>query len=111
MIKKDARKRYSATESFTFEAGKRPLFHGLMPRKMRSQAAYLEHELKVGERLDSLAEDYYGDPRLWWVIAQANGVLLSPEDLVYETETNGDGIRRFRAGRTLHIPAKPEEPE
>jgi phage tail protein X len=26
----------------------------------------------VGDRLDSLAYTYYGDPTLWWVIAMAN---------------------------------------
>ena len=29
---------------------------------------------KDGERLDSVAYKQYGDPSLWWVIAQANGL-------------------------------------
>ena len=27
-----------------------------------------------GDRLDILANDYYQDPSLWWIIAQANGI-------------------------------------
>jgi len=27
---------------------------------------------KVGERLDSLAYQFYGDSNLWWIIAKAN---------------------------------------
>ena len=27
-----------------------------------------------GDRLDILANDYYGDTSLWWIIAQANGI-------------------------------------
>ena len=27
-----------------------------------------------GQRLDTLANTYYGDPSMWWIIAQANGI-------------------------------------
>ena len=27
-----------------------------------------------GDRLDVLANEYYGDTSLWWIIAQANGI-------------------------------------
>lgn len=36
----------------------------------------------LGDRLDLLANDFYGDPTLWWVIASANalsGDSLYPE--------------------------------
>jgi len=29
----------------------------------------------IGDRLDVLAQDYYGDPSLWWLIASANAEL------------------------------------
>ena len=35
----------------------------------------------VGERVDQLATKFYGDPRLWWVIAVANNFELVPVDL------------------------------
>jgi nucleoid-associated protein YgaU len=34
----------------------------------------LEHVLKAGDRLDTLAHRYYGDSDYWWVIAVANRV-------------------------------------
>jgi hypothetical protein len=42
------------------------------------------------KRIDLLAWRFYGDPALWWVIAEANAVL-NPLDL--------------EAGRVLRIPA------
>tara|TARA_R110001632_G_scaffold121319_2_gene234014 strand:- start:977 stop:1279 length:303 start_codon:yes stop_codon:yes gene_type:complete len=27
-----------------------------------------------GQRLDTLANEYYQDPRMWWVLAQANNI-------------------------------------
>ena len=33
---------------------------------------------KDGDRLDTLAYNYYGDVTLWWVIAKANGVKGKP---------------------------------
>jgi nucleoid-associated protein YgaU len=34
-----------------------------------------------GDRIDRLANYFYGDPSLWWVIALANGMALLPSDL------------------------------
>ena len=34
-----------------------------------------------GDRIDRLANYFYGDPALWWVIALANGMALLPNDL------------------------------
>lgn len=33
------------------------------------------HVLCLGERLDTLAYQYYGDPDYWWVIALANRIM------------------------------------
>ena len=30
----------------------------------------------VGDRFDTLAQQYYGDSSLWWIISNANGKLL-----------------------------------
>lgn len=35
----------------------------------------VEHALKLGERLDTLAHKYYGDPDYWWVIALVNRIM------------------------------------
>jgi hypothetical protein len=31
-----------------------------------------------GDRLDSLANQYYKDPTLWWIIASANNIHTAP---------------------------------
>ena len=36
-----------------------------------------------GERLDNLANKYYGDTTLWWIIAKANGLpALSSDEII-----------------------------
>jgi nucleoid-associated protein YgaU len=35
----------------------------------------VDHILVAGERLDSLAYQYYGDSEYWWVIALANRIM------------------------------------
>ncbi len=42
----------------------------------------------VGDRFDLLAEQYYGDPHLWWYIAKANNMKFN----------------NIPAGTTLRIP-------
>ena len=48
-----------------------------------------EHTVTEGERLDHIAARYFGDPELFWRIADANGALR-PEQLI---ETLGRRIR------------------
>jgi nucleoid-associated protein YgaU len=33
---------------------------------------------ETGDRLDTLATQFYGDPSLWWVIASANNIHTAP---------------------------------
>jgi hypothetical protein len=33
---------------------------------------------ETGDRLDTLANQFYGDPGLWWVIASANNIHNAP---------------------------------
>jgi nucleoid-associated protein YgaU len=49
-----------------------------------------EHRVEAHERLDMLAQRYYGDPLLFWLICDANETLF-PEDLMVP-------------GRVLRIP-------
>lgn len=49
-----------------------------------------EHRVAVGERLDQLAQRYYGDPLKFWLICDANDTIF-PEDLMVP-------------GRVLRIP-------
>ncbi len=46
---------------------------------------------REGDRLDSIANEFYQDPRFWWVIAEANPGL-------------GHGTLNVSPGRQLRIP-------
>lgn len=35
----------------------------------------LLHQVKQGERLDTIAARYLGDAKLWWVVAEYNNIL------------------------------------
>lgn len=51
------------------------------------------HRVVDGERLDMLAAGAYGDPEMWWRIADANPEVFYPDDIP--------------AGTLLRIPAYP----
>ena len=38
----------------------------------------ITYEVIGGDRIDNLANRFYGDPVLWWVIAVANDIELPP---------------------------------
>jgi nucleoid-associated protein YgaU len=42
----------------------------------------IQYQVSDGDRIDSLATKFYGDPTLWWVIAVANDLDLIPSNLV-----------------------------
>lgn len=46
----------------------------LRQRIARGEVAMETVVLKGGKRLDQIAQDFYGDGRLWWVIAAASGI-------------------------------------
>lgn len=111
MARRDPRKRYSATAEFQWPDPAIAPFRGLMPRRVQSHLGFIQHEVRVGDRLDRLAREYYDDPRLWWVIAEANPDIFFPAGLVYADEPAPDtGLARFRAGALIAIPARPETP-
>jgi nucleoid-associated protein YgaU len=41
----------------------------------------ITYQVQSGDRLDRLANRFYGDPVLWWVIAAANDLEILPTDL------------------------------
>lgn len=107
--------RYSTTSSFEPLVGDTDPFRGLKPRLVRTLPGYVEHTLAPGDRLDSLALSYFGDPRLWWAIAQANPHVFFPADLVYRPNGEDVPVAVFgtipaKAGIKILIPRKPETP-
>lgn len=110
-MQRDPRKRYSDTEPFAWDDPSIAPFRGLMPRAVRRHPAFLEYELKVGDRLDTIAQEFYGDPRLWWVIAEANPDVFFPADLIYAPGPDPDTfLARVAAGTRIVIPARPDQP-
>ena len=51
----------------------------------------LSYQVRAGDRLDTLANKFYRDPRKWWLIADANPDVLALEQLL-------------EPGRLLRIP-------
>ncbi|HEY0502500.1 MAG TPA: LysM peptidoglycan-binding domain-containing protein [Lysobacter sp.] len=42
----------------------------------------LIYQVRQGDRLDALANKFFHDPRKWWLIADANPDVLTPEQLL-----------------------------
>lgn len=64
-----------------------------VPRNPDPQAQSLTHKVVAGDRLDLLADRYFGDPFQYWRIVDANPSLV-PEELL-------------EPGRLLVIPRRP----
>tara|TARA_Y100001973_G_scaffold104310_1_gene173882 strand:- start:1014 stop:1358 length:345 start_codon:yes stop_codon:yes gene_type:complete len=62
--------------------------------KVRSRFVRQRHTWKLGDKYYKLANQYYGDPKLWWVIAWYN-----------EKPTEG----HVKSGDTIYIPTPIEE--
>ena len=75
--------RYDNTRVKRKESGDRVYSYTLYP-KVPIKISDVFIKPTYGTRLDLLAQEYYGDVSLWWIIAQANGVkgftALYPEN-------------------------------
>lgn len=58
----------------------RPL-KGLLPHLPEELEVQRLHRVVAGERLDHLADRYYGDPLKYWLICDANDEIF-PDDLM-----------------------------
>jgi nucleoid-associated protein YgaU len=54
----------------------------IVPAPETSPSKATRHRVVQGDRMDTLAFTAYGDPTLWWVIADANPLLFYPDLLV-----------------------------
>ena len=65
--------RYSKTRVKRKQDGDRVYSYTLYPKiPIKNSDVFITPT--YGDRLDILANDYYGDTSLWWIIAQANGI-------------------------------------
>ena len=90
MISRSSRyRRDGAYESRDPERADQPIL-GLAPYKVGELPSRREHLVVAGERLDQLAQRYYGDPLKYWLICDANDAIFPDELMV--------------PGRVLRIP-------
>ena len=86
-------KRYSNTSIKRDKSGVRvynTTFYPSIPIDDSDQFIYT----KFGDRVDALANEYYGDVTLWWIISKANGIK---------------GQAGLKPGQLLRIPGQVEE--
>jgi hypothetical protein len=43
---------------------------------------FLHYQVVLGDRMDVLAYAFFGDPTLWWLIADSNPEVFYPDNLV-----------------------------
>jgi hypothetical protein len=91
--------RYQKTSPFQPDSNETLSFFGLRPREIPDATPVLEHTLKSTDRLDSLALQYYNDPRKWWRILDANPEILCGADISDPS----------LLGRVILIPAAEEQ--
>ena len=74
--------RYSKTDVITplNSAGQSPRV--LAARSIPEARGVIEHVVVEGERLDHIAQRYYGDPKKSWLILDANPDELNPLNLL-----------------------------
>ena len=45
-------------------------------------STFVYYTVVIGDRMDTIANDLYGQPTLWWKIANANPEIFYPDGLV-----------------------------
>ena len=70
-------KRYATTRQKIDKSGIRVYSTTYYPEIRISDGDSFMYPIE-GERLDNLANKYYGDTTLWWIIAKANGLKCKP---------------------------------
>lgn len=83
--------RYRNTEIRKEEDGRR-VYRTRIPTEIPQKDTDMYVVTQLGDRLDLLADKYYNDPKLWWIIAYANNIHDAPIGL--------------EEGQTLRIPTE-----
>ncbi len=98
--------RYENLDVFDANSDGSSPFKGIKPRPVTTPAAVLEHTVSARERFDSLGQNYYAAPRLWYRIAEANPDVLFPEDLLVQDDPDptSERLQKQRLGEVLLIP-------
>lgn len=81
-----SKSRYRDSPRFAPREDGSEVFPGLRSRRIGPASAAIEHEVEADNRIDRLADNYYGNDRLWWRIVDANpennfsGALLDADE-------------------------------
>ena len=99
----------------TFERDERGVvqFRGVRARRLRRPEAVLEHTVALRERLDSVAQEYFGESRDWRWLMEANPDVLFPEDLLWSPQASAPddpsaAMGRERIGKVVIVPRRKE---
>ncbi|MCE9672843.1 tail protein X [Myxococcus stipitatus] len=84
--------RYTGTEVIEPINGQGEHPRVLAPRRIAPPPGVLEYVVLEGERLDHLAHRFYGDPKKYWLLLDANPGVLNPFELL-------------RPGQRIRVPA------
>lgn len=83
--------RYQEARSFDPLADGTEVFSGIRARKIKPATGVIEYQVKTGDRLDHLAQQYYNNDRLWWRIVDANPDIVFAGNMLSEA-MNGSVI-------------------
>jgi hypothetical protein len=109
MARRDSR--YQDVKRFAPDPMGRRDFKGLMPRRIVNTPGVLEHVVVSGQRLDGMAQNFYGQDRRWWRIPDANVRFFYGGDLVAAVDNpEVDPFERAdMPARVILIPRREEQ--
>jgi nucleoid-associated protein YgaU len=76
--------RYAKNPVFEPNTLGQEVFAGVRSRSIGAASGVVEHQVKLGDRLDLLARHYYNDDRLWWRIVDANPEFIFAGDMLLD---------------------------
>ena len=79
-------------------------FKGIRARPLPIPETVLDHSVALGDRLDTVAQNYYAEPRDWRRLAEANPDRFFLEDALYDVEA--EDLQLPKLGQTLGVPRR-----
>lgn len=67
-----ANSRYASSQVVTLDKDGQAVNVIVASQQQAQTITYVSHMVTTLDRLDNLANQYYGDPTQWWIIASAN---------------------------------------
>lgn len=100
---------YQNLPHFEGDEGEDAPFRGVRARSIADPEPILEHAVAIGDRLDSLGQHYYSNPRDWRRLADCNPDYLFAEDLLLRPAADDKSEGPIeRTGEALLVPRRRE---